>query len=183
MHLIIVTLLFLVSSVAHAANVVNVSQLQLGAESFVSSAPIVDLGQDRLRGVEARVRLEALTLLDISEPLDGNLQHYLISVVFIETKTGKELLVGQVAARTFTTDNQIANTVRLEPQQTQWTAILTLPSEEQTMIKIGSKLPDGKKRIYRFFYDQRPVVTLPEVVESAEEVRPAEVDTFSRGAN
>ena len=162
MQLFIVILLLLTPSLAFTANVVDVGLLQLEPEPFSNSAVINDLGQEIRRGVKAQVQLESQPLLDISEPLDGNLQHYLISVVFLEEKTGKELLEGQVAARTFTSDSRSARTVRLEPQQRQWTALLEIPSEGETMIKVGSKLPDGKKRIYRFFYDQRPVVPIKE---------------------
>ncbi len=153
MQLFIAILLLLTPSLAHTASVIDVAKLHLEPEPFSTSVVINDLGQDIRRGVEAHVRLEPQLLLDISEPLGGDLQHYLISVVFVEEKTGEELLEGQVAARTFTHDRRKARTVRLEPQQHQWTGVIELPSEGETMIKVGSKLPDGKKRIYRFFYD------------------------------
>ncbi len=161
MQLFIAILILLAPSLAHTASVIDVAQLQLEPESLSTSVVINDLGQDVRRGVEAHVQLEPQPLLDISEPLAGDLQHYLISVVFVEEKTGEELLEGQVAARTYTSNRRKARTVRLVPQQHQWTGMLELPSEGETMIKVGSKLPDGKKRIYRFFYDQRPVVPIP----------------------
>lgn len=170
MQLFIVILLLLTPSLAYTDNVVDVAQLQLEPEPFSPSVVINDLGEEIRRGVKARVQLESQPLRDIEKPLNGGLHHYLISVVFLKEKTGKELLEGQVAARTFTPDRRMARTVRLEPQQHQWTGLLELPSEGETMIKVGSKLSDGKKRIYRFFYDQRPVVPLadePTLPESA----------------
>ncbi len=160
MRLLIATLLLFNPALAHTADIVDLGQLQLVTEPFNAPASISDLGRDVRRGVEAQVQLEPQPLLDISEPLDGNLRHFLISVFFIETKTGQELLEGQVAARIFTPDKRIAKTVRLEPREFQWSGVLVLPSEGETMIKIGTKLADGKKRIYRFFYNQQPVVQM-----------------------
>jgi hypothetical protein len=152
MHLIIVALLLFAPIITHAANVVDIEQLQLKAEPVDSSVPIADLGQEIRRGVEARARLEAQPLLDISEPLDGGLRHYMISVAFIEAETGKTLMEGQVAARTITPNKRVAETVRLAPRDYRWTGVLVLPSAGETLIKIGTRLADGKKRIYRFFF-------------------------------
>lgn len=159
MYLLFFTLLFLAPSFAHSAAVGGGGQLKMST-SAADSAPIRDLGRDTHRGVEARVQLEPQPLLDRSESLTKNLQHYLISVVFIDIKTGKELVKGQVAARTITTIKRISKTVRLEAKPLRWTGMLILPTKGETLIKIGSKLGDGKKRIYRFFYDWRSVVAI-----------------------
>lgn len=162
MRLLTALFFLLLPQLSHAVDVVDLSQLSLVAESENSINPIVDLGRDVRRGVEARAQLEAQPLIDLNEPLTGDLRHFLLSVDFIEKSTEKNLLEGQVAARTFTSDNQTVATIRLEPQQTSWTGIMVLPYNEETMIKIGSKLGDNKKRIYRFFYNNLPILPLVE---------------------
>ncbi len=154
--------LLLVPSFSFAAQIVDVGQLILNAKPLNLPAAITSLGQDVRRGVEARVQLETQPLLDVSEPLADGWHHYQISVVFIDKLNGNQLIDGQVAARTFPEDRRQIKTVRLEPQELQWTGQLILPSEQETMIKIGSKLSDGKKRIYRFFHGPPPVINLPD---------------------
>ena len=112
---------------------------------------VIDLGQDLRRGVVARVQLQPQAALDLSEPAEKNLYHYKVIVSFTDKKTGENLLKGQAAARIFA-DKYATSTVRLEPQTAEWTGFVLLPTEEEVMIKIGSKLADGKKRIYRFFF-------------------------------
>ncbi len=111
---------------------------------------VIDLGQDLRRGVVARVQLQPQADLDLSEPTEKNLYHYKVTVSFTDKKTGENLGEGQAAARIFA-DKYATSTVRLEPQTAEWTGFVLLPTEE-VMIKIGSKLADGKKRIYRFFF-------------------------------
>lgn len=162
MRFFTVFFILLLPQLSHAVDVVDLSQLSLVAESENSISQIVDLGQDVRRGVEARAQLEAQPLIDLNEPLAGDLRHFLLSVNFIEKSTEKNLLEGQVAARTFTSDNQAVATIRLESQQASWTGIMVLPFNGETMIKIGSKLGDNKKRIYRFFYNNLSILPLIE---------------------
>jgi hypothetical protein len=79
---------------------------------------------------------------------------------FIRTATGESLLAGQAAVRVFGANNRVTQTVRLEPQDGQWTGKVLLDTGGESLIKIGSKLADGKKRIYRFFFNQ-PTSELP----------------------
>ena len=153
MYLFFMTLLFIIPALSHASDVVDLGAGRSRVESFGAASSVSDLGKEMSRGVEARVQLEAQPRLDASVPLDRNMHHFLITVVFVDTKTGRELLEGQVAARTFTARERVAETVRLEPEQGRWIGVLRLPLSGETLIKIGSQLADGKKRIYRFFYE------------------------------
>jgi hypothetical protein len=113
----------------------------------------IALGQEIHRGMEARAFLEPLPLLDLSTPLTNGLKHFLLSVEFTKSRSGKVVNIGQAAARTFMTGNRSAQTIRLEPKGKRWTAVLILNTEKETLIKVGSKLEDGKKRIFRFFFN------------------------------
>lgn len=159
MYLFIAVLLIFSPFIATASDLELLPALD---ESSFGSVPLGDLGKDVRRGVEAQALLESQPLLDISEPLEGDLQHYLITIVFTDLGIGKALLEGQVAARVSNAEQRMTDTVRLEPQQNQWRGILRLPAEGETMIKVGTKLSDGKKRIYRFFHNRQTVMILPE---------------------
>ena len=156
MRLLLFILFISMSFLSQAAAVVDIGQLQLVDVPVSAAAQPVDLGQDMRRGVVARVQLEPRAELDGSSGQTGTLQKYLLSVSFVESETGKLLLEGQVAARLFSKDKRIADTLRLEAQENNWSGLLTLPAEGETLIKIGSKLNDDKKRIYRFFYNSQP---------------------------
>ena len=164
MFLLLAILLLCVPSLNQAAQIVDVGKLPPVAESYVAPGTIIELGYDQSRGVKARAQLETKPILEANDPLGGHSSHYLISVVFTDVATGKLLLEGQVAARTVTSNNQALKTIRLEAQPLKWSGLLTLPSKGETMIKIGSKLSDGKKRIYRFFYSHDPIAPLLEKI-------------------
>jgi len=166
--LVVAFLLLLTPSITISATVVDLGNLQLSPVVNVVSPPITDLGMDRIRGVEAQAQLVPQPFLDISNPLESGLNHYLISVEFLDEASGKALPEGQVAARTFTLENHIADTVRLEPQENQWRGALILSSNWETLIKVGCKLSDGKKRIYRFFFNPQPVTFVPKELPPVE---------------
>ncbi len=164
MRLFLFILFISTSFLTQAAAIVDIGQLQLVVEP--ASAPVqpIDLGQDVRRGVVARVQLEPQPL-GVNSAGHGGPHSYLLSVSFVESETGTLLLEGQVAARMSSEDRRIAGTLRLEPQENNWSGLLTLPAEGETLIRIGSKLSDGKKRIYRFFYNPRPA---PQLLEGGE---------------
>ncbi len=142
---------------ANAVDIVEIDQLALLEQPSEGGRLVIDLGHDKRRGVEARAQLEPQKISESDEPQPEGNQLFTLSVSFTETSTGKILLDGQVAARAFEKDNSILKTIRLEPQQLFWTGTLALSRDEETMIKVGSQLADGKKRIYRFFFG-RPVL-------------------------
>ena len=141
----------------YAVDIVEIDQLALLEQSSDESSLSIDLGHDKRRGVEARAQLELQEMSETSDPLPESMLLFTLSVSFADIATGKILLDGQVAARAFEADNRVLKTIRLEPQELFWTGSLALSRDEETMIKVGSQLADGKKRIYRFFFG-RPVV-------------------------
>lgn len=157
MYRFVVVLLLLLPTLAQAADVVDLDQVQATFSTAETEAPAsVDLGTDVRRGVEAHGRLEARPMLDLSQPLAESMHHFAVMIRFRQQDDSKILLEGQVAARSFSADDRVMQTVRLEVQGDEWTGDLALPATGETMIKIGSKLADGKKRIFRFFYDSTP---------------------------
>jgi hypothetical protein len=144
----------------YAGNVVNVGQLNISPSGPGISNEIIDLGLESRRGVEAHVSIAPQPALDLEQSLAQNSRYFLLSLEFIKTATGESLLAGQAAVRVFSANNRVTQTVRLEPQEGQWTAKVLLDTRGESLIKIGSKLSDGKKRIYRFFFNQ-PTDKLP----------------------
>lgn len=158
-------ILFIVTPLSsHAADVVDSGQ-QLFEEPIIATVQSVDLGQDARRGVVAIALLEPQRTEDKDTGQAEDLQTFRLSVSFVESETGKLFLEGQVAARLFSAGKRIADSVRLEPQESNWSGLLPLAAEGETLIKIGSKLNDGKKRIYRFFYKPLPA---PQTLEGGE---------------
>ena len=157
MPLFILAFFLIVPALAQSANFVEVPKASLSSTSLVNPGNRINLGKDVRRGVEAQVYLESQQQLDINQPLQGDLHHFLISVVFTDVRTKKNIREGEVAARTILPSGRSkATTIRLEIQGNSWTGMLALPSAGETTIKLGSKLPDGKKRIYSYFYNPKP---------------------------
>lgn len=129
------------------------------SSSQPSSIREIALGQELVRGVIAEARLVPLR---VQPPASENLPekaNYRVALTFREAKSGRHLLKGQAAVRLFTADDRTLDTVRLVAEEQTWRCAIFLPERGETMIKVGSQLDDGKKRIFRFFV--RPESALP----------------------
>ncbi|WP_020676229.1 hypothetical protein [Geopsychrobacter electrodiphilus] len=136
-----------------AANPVDSSKLPLSGMLPDLKSATVDLGVETRRGVSAHVRLDPQPAPELSKPLAPGFKYFLLSVVFSKGQTGTSIMSGQAAARTYSDNSQKTKTVRLESAGDNWSALLTLNTKGETLIKVGSKLEDGKKRIFRFFFN------------------------------
>lgn len=137
------------SSAADSADFSSVTQ-----EKSPSARGALSLGREVRRGVIADAWLDPVERPSVSTSLspDDNLATHRIRIIFTIEKTGETVLDGQTAARIYTGTGQATDTVRLEGENEVWSGFLHLPDTQETMIKVGTKLTDGKKRIYRFFY-------------------------------
>lgn len=159
LSLVLLFLLIMNPLTSFAADIVDVSQLAALSQNQEPAQQVIDLGQDIRRGVEARAQLVPQVSTGEDATLSGNAALYTLSVSFIDGKTRQVLLEGQVAARAYNSENNILKTVRLEPQQLFWAGSMPLAQDRETMIKIGTQLTDGKKRIYRFFFRPSAIFT------------------------
>lgn len=165
----IVTVLFLISLItiqpAAAADLVDLSTISL-ANSQTLAEETLHLGKSTRRGVTAEAWLEPVpATLGSETPAREEGGHFRIKVEFRNASSGEALLDGQVAVRTYTPDAQQAETVRMTAGEEFWSAEVWLSEDAETMLKIGSKLSDGKKRIYRYFFN--PVPQQPENIVPA----------------
>ena len=155
MRFLLFALLF-ISHSAFAANVVNLTpSTEVSAEP--SAAANISLGSDSLRGVKAEAYLQPFVA---DQPAEGEVApNYRLQVDFFSLNKGEKILAGQAAARVFDAGSRERSTVRMEVEQEHWSCALKLPSGGESMIKVGTQLADGKKRIYRFFFN--PEKTVP----------------------
>lgn len=133
------------SQTLHQATSPSVASSQLSALSEIA------LGQELVRGVIAQARVVPLRVQPPGSenlPENGN---YRVFLTFREAKSGRQLLKGQAAVRLFAADDRTLNTVRLVAEEHAWSCAIFLPEKGETMMKVGSQLDDGKKRIFRFF--------------------------------
>lgn len=134
--------------------IINQPSTQSSVPPAASSIREIELGQEIVRGVIAQARLVPLQVHPpASENLPGKVNYRLI-VTFREAKSGREILTGQAAVRLFAEDDRTLDTIRLVLEQQAWICLLFLPDRSETMIKVGSQLDDGKKRMFRFFFDR-----------------------------
>jgi hypothetical protein len=132
----------------------NQPAVQSAVPPTASSSSEIELGQEIVRGVIAQARLVPLQgQMPASEVRPAKVNYRLV-VTFREAKSGREILTGQAAVRLFAEDDRTLDTIRLVLEQQAWSCLLFLPDRSETMIKVGSQLDDGKKRIFRFFFDR-----------------------------
>ena len=149
MRRLLILLLFL--PVTAPAAVVNLDTPQVMENSHPQAPETVSLGAEILRGVRAQASLQPLSEGDPDFDTEG--ANYRLQVDFVRPQSGEKILEGQAAARIFDAASEARSTVRLEVSAEHWSCALHLPEAGETMIKVGTQLPDGKKRIYRFFFD------------------------------
>ena len=146
----LIFLLLLTAMPADAAN--HQPRLPQPAPPSLQQDTTVVLGQDSYRGVSAAAKLRKLPATD------GRSETYLLTVRFDETKSGRQIQQGDVAAKIIAPNGSVGVPVRLLPEGGVFQTIIVLAREGESMIRIGSKLNDGKKRIYRFFFQAAPAM-------------------------
>lgn len=113
----------------------------------------IELGQEIVRGVIAQASLVPFQPHPSASESISEKVNYRFLVTFHEAKSGREILAGQAAVRLFSEDDRTLDTIRLALEQQAFSCLLFLPDRGEIMIKVGSQLDDGKKRIFRFFFD------------------------------
>lgn len=144
----LIPLLLLILSATSAAainQVPSVSQLQPAGTMVLTPTQKINLGKDVYRGVVATAQLMPLA------NIEGGNTHLLV-VSFLAEESGESLRKGAVAAKITSPDGKIGTPIRLNPSDDTFQAEIQLSKKGESLVKIGSKLADDKKRIYRFFY-------------------------------
>lgn len=146
---IFILLLILMGHPAYADNHVSVAPLAMPQESAPPGQDqAIDLGQDVYRNVIAKAQLNRLIG---SAEINGKVG-YLLSVSFVDEKRGLPMMDGDVAVKITTPDASVELPIRLQPIDGAFQTEIYLESTGESQLKIGSKLSDDKKRIYRFFH-------------------------------
>lgn len=139
----------LIALPAYADNHISAAPLTGQHESLSAShAQVIDLGQDVYRGVIAQAQLNRL----IDSAASAGKVSYLLSVSFVDEKRGVPMADGDVAVKITAPDASVAQPIRLQPIGGTFQADIYLESTGESLLTIGSKLSDEKKRIYRFFH-------------------------------
>ncbi|PLX95614.1 MAG: hypothetical protein C0619_01105 [Desulfuromonas sp.] len=123
-----------------------------GAAAEPSSAVVsrvVELGSDTYRGVVATARLEIPQQSGTSGSGEAVVCQLLLN--FSSAASGQPLTEGDVAVKVGETDRRLADPVRLNPIDGGFRAEVTIARGGEALLKIGSRLDDDKKRIYRFY--------------------------------
>lgn len=154
----ILVALLLLSQAVYAADIVDLSTLSTtGPAPGLALAPEVALGKEVRRGVEAWLWVTpADSDLSLRNEQSAALFRHEARVQFVDIRTGEQVDGGQAALRVFLSDAEKPQTVRLEEVEGGWKAEVDLALDRENMLKVGTKLADGKKRIYRFFYPPQP---------------------------
>ena len=105
----------------------------------------IDLGKAAYRGVVATADLKPLPNMPGGET-------YLLSVGFSSQDTGRPLSEGDVAVKVISAKGKSAVPIRLNPVAGRFQAEIQLSMAGESEVRIGSKLADKKKRIYRFYF-------------------------------
>lgn len=84
----------------------------------------------------------------------GMKENYHFMIMFMDTKTGKAIEEGTVAVKiTDPSGNETGAPVELMGMDGHFGADIALTEKGEYHFKVGTKLPDGKKRQYHFRYD------------------------------
>ena len=97
----------------------------------------------------------AAHLKDVSEAMAklGMKENFHFMIMFMDTKTGKPIEEGTVAVKiTDPKGKEIGAPVELLGMDGHFGADITLTEKGDYQFKVGTKLPDGKKRQYNFHY-------------------------------
>lgn len=134
------------------------NHLSSGAEPLLTADIVVDpnreiqLGSEVYRGVVATAQLKWLPEPVEGEVLPPDKSQYLLTVSFSKEKSSKIMPKGDVAVKITSPDEVTEAAIRLIPTEGAFQAAVLLDQDGESLLKIGSKLPDEKKRIYRFFF-------------------------------
>lgn len=151
----IIPFLFLLVSVYPAAadnHLATESQLLPVGTAEADHYQTVDLGSDVYRGVVATAQLKRLPESVEGGALPAGKGQYLLTVSFSGEQRGEVLSKGAVAVKITSPEERISEPVRLDPTEGIFQAAILLDLNGESLVKIGSKLADDNKRIYRFFY-------------------------------
>jgi len=139
-------LLLIVTPVFSTGQPGKVAQLQSPSTQQFYAERNIDLGRDSYRGVQIAAQLSPV-------PGSSRGEDYLLSVSFFSVKSGKPLEEGEVAVKVTSPDGRTAAPLRLNPVDGVFRTKIRLSRKGESLVKIGSKLADEKKRIFRFFYN------------------------------
>lgn len=108
------------------------------------------LGDEVKEGVKGAAHLK-----DVSEAMAklGMKENFHFMIMFMDTKTGKPIEEGAVAVKiTDPAGKETGAPVELVGMDGHFGADLALTKKGEYHFKVGTKLPDGKKRQYHFHY-------------------------------
>jgi len=147
-------ILLIVVPASHAADVLDLSRLPDSAVTDDRAGKVekLPLGKELQRGVETEAWLELLPKDNLHGDMITDIPTHRLRVRFVELKTKSLIEDGLVAARIFYEGRRKPRTLQMLCEEGVWSVDIRLPGNAETLIKLGSKLEDGKKRIYRFFY-------------------------------
>lgn len=113
-----------------------------------ASGQTIKLGTDAYRGVNATAQLHQIPG---GTAAAGK---YLLTVSFSTKSGGKVLQKGDVAARISAANRRTTDPVRLNLIDGSFQSEIQLSTKGESLITVGSKLDDDKKRIFQFSYSR-----------------------------
>ena len=112
-------------------------------------ARVVELGSETYRGVVATARLQIPQ--QSGESGSGAGVSCVLLISFASAASGQPLTEGDVAVKLGEVAGRLGRPLRLAPGDGGFSAVVTISRGAEWLLKIGSRLDDGKKRIYRFY--------------------------------
>lgn len=110
------------------------------------------LGDQTVDGVKAMAHLndvkEAMAKIGMKET-----HHFMVA--FVDTKTGKPIEAGTVAVKIEGPKDFKAGPIELKGMEGHFGADIILAENGKYLFKVGTQLPDGKKRQYEFKYEAK----------------------------
>jgi len=120
--------------------------------SMMMEGGMIMLGDQTEEGVKAMAHLK-----DVKEAMSkmGMKTTHHFMVMFVDTKTGDPIETGTVAVKIKGPAGKEAEALELMGMQGHFGVDIALPEKGEYEFKVGTKLPDGKKRQYEFKYEAK----------------------------